>query len=588
MKADLLEPITAGNLARPIIAVLGWLRSRPDQTARYLGATLARSAIETLKIDLVRDFLSAVLLDEHRSMGTGPLSWFEQEQVLAGVGLLLCLSYLIGGWLSWQVRITRERLAQGLEAATLNRLVRHLLGLSMGFFDRQRPGELLQATREDVSKLRAVLGSVTGVFNHGLVLIGLTGALIFLNARLTLYVAIVLPLTLVPFLVVAARVRAKSFGERARSHAVFDSLLLMLGAMRVIKTSRLEARQFEGISTGLLEHHRWQLGALRLREASLAILEGVAGLSVAMVVMLGGYRVLHGELGWADFLAYVIAVRTMHGLIDRMSAELLQIQSCTAGVRRIADLLKTRSDLVVPSNPVRLGAPIQRIKLREVDFGYDDSVLLRSASIELLRGRTYGLAGVSGAEKTTLLALLARLYDPVAGSIQVDGVDLRQLDLNDLYGRVSLVGQTPFLFDDTVRNNILCGLPDGSDADVKSIVRQVQLHGDLVALPQGLETRIGVGGRGLSGGQAQRIELARALIAAPQVLLLDEVTAGLDDETEQRILEFLKLAAGTRITVIASHRKAVLAACDAIISVKDGRVSLRPSACGSPALPGAQ
>jgi subfamily B ATP-binding cassette protein MsbA len=254
-----------------------------------------------------------------------------------------------------------------------------------------------------------------------------------------------------------------------------------------------------------------------------------------------------------------------------MNNKYVEVQSTIASVKRIDEFLKTKPG--IPQRPD--AAPLERapgmIAFDNVSFSYGDRQVLYDLSFAVKAGETVGIVGPSGGGKTTLMSLLVRFYDPTGGAVRFDGRDLRDLRLGDIYDQVSLVTQEPFLFTASVRENIRCGRPDATDAEVEAAARAAFIHEDILALPSGYSSEIGIGGREMSGGQRQRLTVARALLKNAPILLLDEATSALDSVAEKEVQRAIdKLMIG-RTTFVIAHRLSTLRKADKLLVMEAGR-----------------
>ncbi len=519
---------------------------------------------------LIREFL-LVALQRTDQTTLAPGNAVPPSLALWGVALLLAGSYAGASVLSYDNQVVGQRVVKVVELAIMDRLVRHLLTLSVGFFDRTSHGDLIQAIRHDVAGLRLIVMSYATILMEGTVTLGLLGAAFWMSPRLSFWVLLILPLACLPIVRVARRTHARSFIERRTGYVVFDVLLQIFRGIRTIKAYQGEAQE---VRTTIDKAERYldeQIRIVQIREMSGVVLESLGGLSIAAVIIVGGLEVMHGLLDWPALLAFLMAVRAVHGPLDHVNTNLMQIQRYGAAAHRITELLAEQPEVRdrLDARPFRY--PPRSITVDDVSFSYGNGLVLQGISVEAKAGETIGIAGPSGSGKTTLLSLLARFYDPTAGTIRFDGVDLRELSLADLYRQLAIVTQEPFLFETTVRENIRCGRPDATDPEVDHAARLAEIHDEIASLPEGYETVLGTVGRRLSGGQAQRVNVARAIVKNPPLLLLDEATSSLDSVAEAKVQRAIDRLMEGRTSFIAAHRLSTLRHADRIIVLDRGR-----------------
>jgi ABC-type multidrug transport system fused ATPase/permease subunit len=564
-------PLPAGKHVLELLRRQKWL------VARFVAASLGRTALVMAGVFLIQEFLVGVLGGRQglaaslaSSLGTGPSLW-----VVAG---LLVVSYAGASLLLYDSQVVRQRIVKIVELGLMEKLVRHLLTLSVAFFDRQSQGDFIQAIRQDVSNLRNVVMACGTLVMEGALAVGLLASAVWIAPRLALWVVAVLLLGLVPIVLIGRLTRARSLGVRKRGYVLFDVILQMLRGLRIIKAYRGEEIEARAAVEKARRYFDEQIRMTRVNELSSVVLESLAGVSLASVVIVGGFQVMQGGLAWPSLLAFLMAIRAVQGPLNNVNNNFMEIQRYDAAARRISELLSERPEVAEQPDAVALREAPRTITLAGIGFGYGDRRVLDGISLEIAAGETLGIAGPSGAGKTTLLGLVARFHDPSAGAVLFDGKDLRGFRLADVFDRLAIVTQEPFLFTASVRDNIRRGRPEASDAEVERAARAAEIHEEILELPEGYDTVVGVsGGRGLSGGQAQRINVARALLKNAPLLLLDEATSSLDSIAEAKLQRAIERLMQGRTTLVVAHRLSSLRGADRILVLDRGRcVGLGP------------
>jgi ABC-type multidrug transport system fused ATPase/permease subunit len=546
------------------------LRREPVLLFRFAAASLGRAALTGAGILLIREFLAAVL-----GQSAGFASLVERYGIRLSlwsvVGLLL-LSLLGSALMSYSARLDEQRIVTVVELGTMDRLIRHILSLSVGYFDRRTHGEIVQTIRQDVTQVRNVVLSSANMLLDALQAIALMVAAISLSPRLAFWAFLLVPLAVLPILVVARKTLVRSFGIRRKSVAVFDMLLQLLHGIRIIKI--YEAEKAEADRT--LDRARGYFDELvsmeRVRALARVALESLAGISLIIVIIAGGFQVMAGRIGWPELLAFLMAARAVQGPLQSINSAFMEIQRNGASLASVDQLLRERAEVrdLPDARPLRK-AP-QVISARNLGFGFGGTPILHDVSFDVRAGETLGIVGPSGAGKTTLLNLLARFYDPTSGGVLFDGEDVRGFRLADLHDKVAIVTQDPFLFTTSIADNIRRGKPSATDAEVEEAARAAEIHDDILAMPEGYATRVGHGGRTLSRGEAQRVNIARAILKNAPILLLDEATSSLDSYAEARVQRAIDRLVVGRLAISVAHRLSTLRNASRILVLENGVV----------------
>lgn len=534
---------------------------------RFTATSVGKSLAGLATILLTRDFLARLLVG---SNGAAPAVSTNAGSALGVAAGLLFLSIVAASLLAFDNRITQQRMVQLLELDMMEKLIRHLLRLSVSFFERQSPGDMMQAVRQDVVALRSLVFAVAAIILEAMTALGLFAAAAWISPRLTFWALVVLPMAAVPVLLAARRATARSKGIRQTGYVLFDALLEMLRGIRVVKVYRGDAAMLASTMTKSRRYFDELIDMVRIQSSAQVLLELVAGLGLVIVVVIGGLDVMHGRLGWPSLLAFMLAVRAMYGPINNLNNSLIGLGTLRASTDRVAELMATEPQVPESSTAEPFTGGPHSICLDGVSFGYGDRLVLRDISLTVQAGETIGIVGPSGAGKSTLLNLLARFHDPTAGAVRFDQRDLRALRLGDIYDTIGIVTQEPFLFATSVRENIRCARPSATDAEVEGAARAAGVHEEVLGFVNGYDTAVGIGGVGVSGGQAQRINIARALLKNPPVLLLDEATASLDSLSEMVVQDALDRLMAGRTTFVVAHRLSTLRAADRILVLQDG------------------
>jgi ATP-binding cassette subfamily B protein len=469
-------------------------------------------------------------------------------------------------------------------------LFRHVQQLSLGFHARARAGDLITRLTGDVGRLQevAVTAALPLVANV-LTLVGMVGVMLWLDWQLTLLALAAFPLFSGSLTRSGGRIHAVSRVQRKREGELATSAAEALGAIRVVQTLGLEerlnrifARQNQGSLTEGVQGKRLAAGLERRVDV-------FVGLGTGLVLFLGARRVQAEAMTPGDLVVFLLYLKTAFKPMRDMAKYTGRLARAAASGERILELLDTEPDIQDRPDAVDAGRLRGAIRLRRVSLRYADDAVpaVRDLDLDVAPGTRVALAGPSGSGKSSVLALLPRLYDATSGTVELDGRDVRDYTLASVRGQFAAVLQESVLFGVSVRENIAMGAPEASDEDVERAARRAGADAFVSALPQGYDTVLGERGATLSGGERQRIAIARAMVRDAPLILLDEPTTGLDEQSERVVLDALDRLCAGRTSVIVAHDLAQVRDADLIVYLEGGRVLERGTHCELLALDGA-
>jgi len=308
------------------------------------------------------------------------------------------------------------------------------------------------------------------------------------------------------------------------------------------------------------------------KSLSSPVMEFLGGVGIAFVIWFGGVQVISGQLTVGTFMSFLAAVIMLYDPVKKLSKLNNAIQEGLAATDRVFDIIERESDIVDPDNPIEIETGPHHVEFRHVSFKYDRDMVLKDISLEVSEGEVLALAGVSGGGKSSLVNLIPRFYDVSEGAILIDGINLKDASIKSLRKQIAIVTQEPILFNDTVRNNIAYGNPGASDQDIEAAAKAAYAYDFVKSFPKGFATPIGELGGRLSGGEKQRICIARALLKNAPILILDEATSSLDTESEMLVQKALENLMKGRTTFVIAHRLSTIKNADRIIVVVGGRI----------------
>ena len=495
----------------------------------------------------------------------------------AGLGRisLLMAAAFVGLYISTAgQRYLLSWVGQRVLATLRSRLVEHLQRLSLGYHDKHIIGVTISRVISDVSVINELLsqGLITLV-GDVLVLVGTIAVMLTMSPRLALITFSVIPLMLLATHLFSSRAKS-AFRETRRSvAAIVGTLAEDLTGMRVIQAFAQEdetQRRFAAVNEANRDAH---VGAMSLSFIFLPTMDFLGILSTGVVLWFGGRAVAADELSLGIVVAFLAYVSRFFQPVQELSQLYTTMQQAMAGGERVLELLDTAPEVPEPETPIEMPPIEGRIELDRVHFAYNPEVeVLHDVSLLIEPGQTVALVGPTGAGKSSIANLVGRYYDVTGGALCIDGIDVRTVTQQSLRRQMGLVSQEPFLFPGTVADNIRFGRPDAEQTDVESAARLSNAHEFIVDLPNGYATEIVEGGVNLSVGQRQLVCIARAVLADPRILVMDEATASVDTVTEALIQEALDRLLAGRTSIVIAHRLSTMRNADVICVIQDGKI----------------
>jgi ATP-binding cassette subfamily B protein len=499
--------------------------------------------------------------------------------VLVGV-LYIAAAVATAGMTALYVTST-ARLSQAMLLDLRVRVFRHTQRLSLEFHEKYTSGRIIARQTSDLEALRELLDSGVSSLASGLLFMIFTAVTIFaLDWRSGLIVLA----AGVPMFFLARWYQIRSQIAFRESRVVSARLIVhfveTMTGIRAVKAFRKERENAEQYGEVAEDYRKVTVRSIFLNGVLQPGLVLIGNVCVAVVLLFGGFRVLSGDLAVGVLLALILSTKRFFQPVDQMAMFYNSFQSAQAALEKVSGLLEEVPTVRPPKNPVALKQPRGEIDFNSVEFGYNDgSIVVPRLDLHIPAGQTVALVGQTGAGKSTLAKLIARFYDVSSGSIALDGVDLRDLSTTDLRRAVVMVTQEAFLFSGSVADNIALGRPEASRAEIEAAAKAVGAHEFIMGLPDGYDTDVNKRGGRVSSGQRQLIGFARAFLAAPAVLILDEATSSLDIPSERMVqqglanlLEGVSGGSAGRTAIIIAHRLSTVETADRVLVVHDGRI----------------
>ena len=495
-----------------------------------------------------------------------------QSAVLVMIGLICLLAigtfsrFYLMSWLG-------ERVTADIRKAVFEKIV----VLHPGYFEENRSGEITSRLTTDTTLLQSIVGSSFSMaLRSTLTLVGGLIMLLVTNVKLTLIVVACVPVVLMPMLIFGRKVRTLA----ARSQDAIADIGTYAGEViqniKIVQSYTREKTEYTAFGNEV--ETAFSVAKQRIRQRSFLIATAIFLVFSAISIMLwiGGTDVLAGRITGGELGAFVFYAVMVAMSVATVAEVYGELQRAAGAAQRLLQLLSVKSQITPASSPLSLEAGQgMNIQFDKVDFFYPsrpEKPALEQINLKVGSGKVVAIVGPSGAGKTTLFDILQRFYDPQAGAISLNGIDIRQLELEQLRGAIGLVPQNPVLFSANVMHNIRYGNPGATDEEVIEAAKKAHAHDFILQCPQGYESYLGEQGVRLSGGQKQRIAIARAILKDPDLLLLDEATSALDSESEHHVQAALNALMKNRTTLIIAHRLSTVMHADVIVLMENGKV----------------
>ncbi len=527
-----------------------------------MGAMLVVAAMTSATAWMLRDVVNATVVSKDLGL-------------VFGVATAVAIIFAIKGIASYVQEVFLNKAGNNIIAITQQRIFAHVLKQDVAFYSRFPSSELLMRLTTNAQAARSVIDLIVTSFVRDLFsLIGLMAVMVIQQPTLSLVSAIIGPLAILGVRFLTGKVRALMEQELASLGKIIENVQETAGGIKVIKTFGLEAHMQARMQKYVSDVEARSNSIARLQAASSPIMETLSGFAIAGVIALNGIWVLESGASPGELMSFVAALLLAYEPAKRLARMRIGLETGLIGVRMMYEVLDTPITMTEKAGAVDLPPGKGSLALKNVTFGYNAAhPIFQSLSLNFPAGKTTALVGASGGGKSTLINLIMRLYDPLSGTIEIDGISLKDLKFSSLREKMAYVGQDTFLFAGSIRHNIALGKRAAAEAEIVSAAKAANAHEFILNLPDGYNTDVGENGGNLSGGQKQRIAIARAMLRNAEILVLDEATSALDSESEAQIRDALARLTKDRTTIMIAHRLSTITTADHIVVMENGKVT---------------
>ena len=575
--------------------IFGYLKKFKGQITLYLSCTILATLFGVISIGMLIPFFG-LIFDTGQSLGgdmvkTNVLGSYitnnlvqliDERGKIAGL-TAICILIIIATILKNLFIYLSNRISVPLRTSIITQLRGDLydkiLRLPIGYFTEKRKGDIISRMTNDIGEIEgSVVGTFDGMIKDPLTVIGYIIFLVLISPQLSLFLLILLPVTGILIGRVSRKLKRQSQDAAIK---LGDSLSILdetLGGLRVIKAflaEKLLSERFHSVNQDLFETRK-KMGARRDLASPLTEVLGVMVLST--ILYFGGRLVLGNEgLEAKELIAYIASFAMLINPAKNISTSFFNIQRGAAALERVEEVLNAPVVVDENANGKKINAFNEKIEFRDVVFSYDDAVILKNINLTITKGKTIALVGSSGAGKSTLADMVPRFHDVTSGTVLIDGENIKDYSLHSVRRLMSIVTQEPILFNDTIANNIALGNPSASREEIIHAAKIANAHNFITQKENGYDSNIGDRGNKLSGGEKQRLTIARAVLKNPPILILDEATSSLDTESERLVQDAINNMMQNRTSIVIAHRLSTIRHADEIIVLQSGKIVERGS-----------
>ncbi|MBF0227023.1 MAG: ABC transporter ATP-binding protein [Desulfobacterales bacterium] len=452
-------------------------------------------------------------------------------------------------------------------------LYNKIMDLPLSFFHKEKTGGLMSRITNDVNIVKTMVSTaVTSSLRDVFTVLGLIFVIFYRDFKLAFFALIIMPIAFYPVVKFGRRVRKVSKGCQESMADLSSFLHETFSGNKIVKAFAMEEFEKNRFFEKNNKMFKLEIKSVVAKSLTTPVMEFLGGLGVAFIIWYGGYGVIKGSSTPGTFFSFLAAVIMLYDPLKKLSKLNNSIQQGLAASDRVFDIIETESDIKESFNPKILEKKPLNVKFENVCFKYEDEMVLKNINLDIKTGEVLAIVGMSGGGKTSLVNLIPRFFDSSSGKIYIDGIDIKEISILSLRKQIAIVTQEPILFNDTVEDNISYGNKDATFEAIEKSAKDAYAYDFIQGFPKGFKTMIGELGSRLSGGEKQRICIARALLKDAPILILDEATSALDSEAEMIVQKAIENLMKGRTTFIIAHRLSTIRAVDRIIVLSNGEI----------------
>ena len=491
---------------------------------------------------------------------------------LIAVGLLAL--FVIKGFVSYGQTYLLSRVSYGVITDLRNSAYEHLQRLSLSFYKRKRTGEIISRLINDVDVIQnALVNEMGNLFGNALLLVGILAFIFYIHWRLSLLILLLVPVLTFTINKFSSWIKESSSSIRGKMADISSILQETVAGIEVVKSFTSEKREIKRFQEENIKNLQLSLKRTRILALLSPLVEIMTLAGLIFILWYGGREVIKGSLSMGELVAFLGYVGLVLNPLSQISRAAGIYQQVIASAERIFEILDTQPEIKESSKAFKMPRIKGHVRFNNVYFAYDKGDrILENINLEVNPGEKIAVVGPSGVGKTTLVSLIPRFYDPTSGSITIDGYDIRDVSLSSLRNQISIVSQETILFSGTIRENIAYSKMDATEEEIIDAAKKANAHEFIINLDKGYNTQIGERGVKLSGGEKQRIAIARAILRNPRILILDEATSAVDTQSELLIKEALGSLMKDKTTFIIAHRLSTVQGVDKIVVLYKGKI----------------
>ncbi|NOY69353.1 MAG: lipid A export permease/ATP-binding protein MsbA [Deltaproteobacteria bacterium] len=498
----------------------------------------------------------------------------KNREMLAVIPIVVILLYIFRGFAMYGQEYLMQYVGQNIIKQLRDDLYAKISSLPLAFFHEMKTGVLMARITNDVSIIKEMVSTaVTGALRDTFTVLGLIFVIFYRDWKLAVIAIVVMPVAIYPIVAFGRRIRRFSTSSQESMADLNSMLHETFSGNKIVKAFCMEEYEKKRFFRNSAMLFRYEMKTVRARALTSPIMELLGGVGVSLVIWYGGYGVVSGASTPGTFFSFMTAVMLLYAPVKKLTKLNNTVQQGMSAVDRVFDVLETEAKIQEAETPILLPAPPHRVVFDNVSFSYDGTTpVLNGIDLDVAPGERLAIVGMSGGGKTSLVNLIPRFYDVAKGALRIDGIDIKDVSLKDLRSRIAIVTQEPILFNDSIRSNIAYGRPDADETAIIEAAKAAYIHDMIKRLPKGFDTGIGELGSRLSGGEKQRMCIARALIKDAPILILDEATSALDTEAERLVQQALENLMSGRTSFVIAHRISTIIDADRIIVVSAGKI----------------